>query len=265
MNILISNDDGYFAPGITTLAEHARELGNVAVVAPDRNRSGASNAITLETAVEVYSPEPGIIAISGTPADCWQIAASGLVDPRPDIILSGINNGPNMGDDTFYSGTVAAAREGRFLKYPPIAASMASFSPQHYETAARIVVEIARQFLNEDKQGLFSQFATQPQRPILNVNVPDMPYDELKGTKVTRLGTRHQAAPAKLQEETGERSERDQKNDGALYRLGPAGEINDNSDGTDFHAVANGYVSVTPLKTDQTDEHQLEILGELLA
>ena len=261
MNILISNDDGYFAPGIIALADQARELGNVTVVAPDSNRSGASNAITLETAVEVYSPEPGVIAISGTPADCWQIAASGLVDPLPDIILSGINNGPNMGDDTFYSGTVAAAREGRFLKFPPIAASMASFSPKHYETAARVVIEIVRQFLNEDKQGLLAQFATSPQRPILNVNVPDVPHAELKGIKVTRLGTRHQPPPAETEKNSTTQIARE---GAALYRLGPAGEINDNSHGTDFHAVENGYVSVTPLKTDQTDERQLENLDRLL-
>lgn len=261
MNILISNDDGYFAPGIIALAEQARELGKVTVVAPDSNRSGASNAITLETAVEVYSPEPGVIAISGTPADCWQIAASGLVDPLPDIILSGINNGPNMGDDTFYSGTVAAAREGRFLKYPPIAASMASFSPQHYETGAKVVIEIARQILSEDKHELLAQFAASPQRPILNVNIPDVPYANLKGIKVTRLGTRHQPPAAEIERAPDMQASRA---GATYYRLGPAGEVADNSEGTDFHAVQNGYVSVTPLKTDQTDERQLENLDRLL-
>lgn len=265
MNILISNDDGYFAPGIVVLAAQARELGDVTVVAPDRNRSGASNAITLGTAVEVWSPEQGVFAITGTPADCFQIASGGLLETLPDIILSGINNGPNMGDDTFYSGTVAAAREGRFLKYPPIATSMASFAPQHYETAARVVMEIVQQFQNSDKQGLLAQFASSPQRPILNINVPDLPYAELKGIKITRTGTRHKAPPAEIQKEADQSSESENKNGGTLYRLGPAGEIDDASDGTDFHAVANGYVSVTPLKTDQTSHQQLEDLDRLLS
>ncbi len=265
MNILISNDDGYFARGIKVLAEQARELGQVTVVAPDRNRSGASNSITLGTAVEVWSPEPDVYAIGGTPADCYQIASAGLLKSVPDMVLSGINDGPNMGDDTFYSGTVAAAREGRFLKYPPIATSMASFSPQHYETAAKVVMELVQQFQNRDKQDVLSLFATGPQRTVLNVNVPDLPYSELKGVKVTRTGTRHKAPPAELQNEADQRAESDVKNGVSLYRLGPAGDIDDDSEGTDFHAVANGFVSVTPLKTDQTDHRQLENLDRLLS
>lgn len=264
MNILISNDDGYFAPGINVLAEHARELGQVTVVAPDRNRSGASNAITLGTSVEAWSPQAGVFAISGTPADCYQIASGGLLQAIPDIVLSGINDGPNMGDDTFYSGTVAAAREGRFLKYPPIATSMATFLPQHYDTAAKVVIEIVQQLQNPENHALLKQFVSNPQRPILNINVPDLPYAELKGIRITRTGTRHKAPPAELAKQSDQQSEVEKKNGGDLYCLGPAGEIDDDSDGTDFHAVANGYVSVTPLKTDQTEHHQLENLDRLL-
>lgn len=255
MNILISNDDGYLARGITALAQQMRELGNVTIVAPESNRSGASNAITLDKSVELKKHAADLYSVSGTPADCFQVAFGGLLDPLPDIVISGINNGPNMGDDTLYSGTVGAAREGRFRPHPPIAVSMATFAPTHFETAARVVSDIVKHFASADKQHLRAQFDGIEVRPVLNVNVPDVAYEDLRGVRITRLGSRHAPVPAAPEDDDANKHR---------YWLGPAGEIKDAAEGTDFHAVANGYVSVTPLKTDQTDHGLMGDLQGLL-
>ncbi len=258
MNIFISNDDGYQAPGLKALAKNLADLGEVTVIAPSGNRSGASNSITLtrklvfnEHAVRWYS-------VDGTPADCLQVAFGALVPESgelPDIVISGINNGPNMADDTLYSGTVGAAMEGRHLRLPPIAVSMASFAPSHYETAARVVVDVVKQFISSENTSRLSEFSEGHVRPVLNINVPDKSYDKLSGVKVTRLGRRYPASPATL---IG------QPSDSAEFQLGLVGEIQDRSEGTDFHAVENGYVSITPLKTDLTHRDKMHVLDNLL-
>ena len=257
LKILVSNDDGYQAPGLAVLAAELGELGTVTVVAPDGNRSGASNSITLVRNVLLRQHEERVFSVDGTPADCLQVAFAGSICEQPDIVVSGINNGPNMGDDTLYSGTVGAAMEGRFLSMPPLAVSMATFSPTHYDTAARAAVELIRQFIASASSSEFKTLAmSKDVRPVFNVNVPDIPYQELKGFRVTRLGSRFAPAPATLQE---------QHSTSAEYRLGPAGEINLCEDGTDFNAVENGFVSVTPLKTDLTDSERFPGFDQLLS
>ena len=256
LKILVSNDDGYQAPGLTVLAAELGALGTVTVVAPDGNRSGASNSITLVRNVLLRQHEERLFSLDGTPADCLQVAFAGSICEKPDIVVSGINNGPNMGDDTLYSGTVGAAMEGRFLSMPPLAVSMASFSPTHYLTAARAAVELVRQFVSSSSDSEFKALTMSTDvRPVININVPDVPYEQLKGFRVTRLGSRFAPAPATLQE---------QHSTSAEYRLGPAGEINLREGGTDFHAVENGFVSVSPLKTDLTHREKLAGFDQLL-
>ena len=233
MNILVSNDDGYQAPGILSLAEALRELGRVVIVAPDRNRSGASSSLTLTAPINTIPRGEDIYAVEGTPADCINVALGGLVSFKPDLVVSGINDGPNMADDSIYSGTVAAAVEGRFLALPSIAVSMATFHPVHFDTAASITVDLVRKI----KQADF------PTNTVLNVNVPDVPLDQIKGLRATRLGSR--SAPEPAAEHPNPRGQ-------AMYWLGPAGLEDDNTNGTDFHAVSEGYVSVTPLSIDMT-------------
>ncbi len=258
LNIYISNDDGYQAPGLRALAEQLAGFGTVTVIAPSGNRSGASNSITLTRTLTFNEHAVRWFYVDGTPADCLQVAFGALVteaDGLPDIVVSGINNGPNMADDTLYSGTVGAAMEGRHLRLPPIAVSMASFAPVHYESAARIVADVIAQFVLSQNSALLGEFAAGHVRPVLNINVPDLSYDELSGIRVTRLGRRFPASPATL---TGQQS------DGTQFQLGPAGEVQDRSEGTDFHAVENGYVSVTPLQTDLTYREKAVVLGSLL-
>lgn len=245
MNILVSNDDGYLSEGIVVLAEHLAALGTVTVVAPDRNRSGASNSLTLMRPVEVTRISQNVFAAHGTPADCVQVAFGGLMQEKPDIVVSGINDGPNLADDTLYSGTVAAAMEGRFLAYMPIAVSMASSKPKHFSTAASVVVTLIRSL---------SPLPANSQPQLLNVNVPDLPVNELKGIKATRLGTRHAAKGA---------GPHDNPRGANMYWLGAAGQIDDCSEGTDFAAVDAGYVSVTPLHTDLTNHQQIKKTQDL--
>lgn len=233
MNILVSNDDGYQAPGILALAEALRALGRVVIVAPDRNRSGASSSLTLTAPINAIPRGEDIYAIEGTPADCINVALGGLVSFVPDLVVSGINDGPNMADDSIYSGTVAAAVEGRFLRLPSVAVSMAGFHPQHFDTAASVTVDLVRKL----------EAADFPVNTVLNVNVPDVPLDEIKGIRATRLGSRHAPDPA---------AEHPNPRGQTMYWLGPAGIADDNTNGTDFHAVAEGYVSVTPLSIDMT-------------
>ncbi len=233
MNILVSNDDGYQAPGILALAEALRELGRVVIVAPDRNRSGASSSLTLTAPINTIPRGEDVYAVEGTPADCINVALGGLVPFTPDLVVSGINDGPNMADDSIYSGTVAAAVEGRFLRLPSVAVSMAGFHPQHFATAAQVTVDLVRRIEQADF----------PVNTVLNVNVPDRPLHELKGLRATRLGSR--SAPEPAAEHPNPRGQH-------MYWLGPAGTADDNSIGTDFHAVSEGYVSVTPLSIDMT-------------
>lgn len=245
MRILIANDDGYQSAGIGALHVAMKRLGETIVVAPDRNRSGASNSLTLTHPIHVRRHSDDVYAVEGTPADCVNIALSGLLETDVDMVVSGINDGPNMGDDVLYSGTVAAAMEGRFLGHPAIALSMATHNPEHFETAAKIA----------EKMVIHLSEAPLPANTILNVNVPDVAMEQIQGLRLTRLGTRHPSANAIKQKSPREDT---------LYWIGPAGAINDCSDGTDFHAVSLNYVSVTPLTVDLTSVDALQPVGEWL-
>ncbi len=232
MKILISNDDGVHAPGLFYLFNALSTLGDVTVVAPDRNRSGASNSLTLANPLRVVTASHGFYSVNGTPTDCVHLAVTGLLKETPDIVVSGINEGSNLSDDVLYSGTVAAATEGRFLGLPSIAISLCGRG-EHYDTAAHVAKQ------------LVSQIQTQPltTNTILNVNVPDVPLTELHGVQVTRLGTRHLAEPTIKTEDPRHRK---------IYWVGLPGPEQDAGPGTDFHAVNNNYVSITPLHLDLT-------------
>lgn len=241
MRILLSNDDGYLAPGLVCLAEGLGGLGSITVVAPDRDRSGASNSLTLDRPIRATEGENGFIRVNGTPTDCVHLAITGLLDHEPDIVISGINNGGNLGDDVIYSGTVAAAVEGRYLGFPAIAVSLAGRRPHHYasglEAVRRIVQRLQRERLAQDL--------------ILNVNVPDRPWGEIRGFRVTRLGFRHKAEP--VIPSTDPRGN-------PIYWIGSAGPEYDAGPGTDFHAIREGFVSVTPLQVDLTRHFALDAL-----
>lgn len=246
MRILISNDDGYFSPGIEALAGVAREFGDVTVVAPERDRSGASNSLTLDRPLSVRVAANGFMYVNGTPTDCVHLAVTGLLDDRPDLVLSGINDGANMGDDTIYSGTVAAAMEGYQLGVPSIAFSLARRGHEHLATGAAVARELLRRLTRRPLQGPM----------LLNVNVPTCPLSELRGTQVTRLGRRHLAEPT-----VPARSPRGDK----IYWIGPAGAAKEAGPGTDFHAVDNGWASITPLDIDLTAAYALEPVRNWLA
>jgi 5'-nucleotidase len=238
VKILVSNDDGYFAPGITLLAEALTRLGDVTVVAPERDRSGASNSLTLDRPLVVRRAPNGYFSVNGTPTDCVHIAVTGLLDFTPDVIVSGVNLGANMGDDTIYSGTVAAAVEGYLLGIPSLAISLTSKEGSHFESAIGVALEMVERLAR-------SPFG----EPVLfNVNVPDVAPGALRGLEVTRLGKRHKAEPViKLTTPRGE----------SAYWIGPAGAAADAGPGTDFHAVDHRRVSVTPLRMDLTHSEQL--------
>ena len=242
MKILISNDDGYQATGIQILINELKKIADLIVVAPDRNRSGSSSSLTLDKAVKVTKVDDHFYYIDGTPTDCVHIALTGLINFTPDLVVSGINHGPNMGDDTIYSGTVAAAMEGYLLNIPSFAVSMGSNNPKNFITAAKVTVDLIKLY-NKKK---FS--AT-----LLNVNVPDIPYDNLKGIEITRLGKRHAAEPA---------IKADEKNMDTFFWIGPAGEPNDGGPGTDFNAIKNKIVSITPIHGDLTDHKNMQIMKE---
>ena len=233
MRILLSNDDGYQARGLRTLAEHLKPIADVVVVAPDRNRSGASNSLTLETPLRVERVERDLYYVNGTPTDCVHIAITGLLEQQPDVLISGINNGANLGDDVLYSGTVAAAMEGRFLGIPSIAVSLVLNGREHYETAAKLVRKLVERNVTDPL----------PTDSILNINVPDVPFEDLKGVRATRLGFRHKSEPAVKALDPHNRP---------IYWIGPAGAGPETGPGTDFHAVAEGFVSVSPIKVDLT-------------
>jgi 5'-nucleotidase len=239
MRILLSNDDGYFAPGLACLAETLATIAEVVVVAPERNRSGASNSLTLDRPLNLRRAQNGFYYVNGTPTDCVHMAVTGMLDTQPDMVISGINSGANMGDDTIYSGTVAAATEGFLLGIPSIAVSLAGGELLHYQTAAQVAKQLVQRFGNN----------THTHPWLLNVNVPDIPHEQLLGVEVTRLGKRHKAEPVvKATNPNGE----------TVYWVGPAGKAQDAGEGTDFHAVANRRASVTPLQVDLTQYNQID-------
>lgn len=242
MRILVSNDDGYFAPGIGLLTESLARVGQVTVVAPERDRSGSSNSLTLDRPLLLRTAANGFHFVNGTPTDCVHLAVTGMLEPLPDMVVSGINLGANMGDDTIYSGTVAAATEGYLLGIPSLAVSLSSKTPAHLETAAAMALDIVQRL----QRRAFGE-------PILlNMNVPDLPLSAIKGVRVTRLGKRHRAeGVVKTVNPRGE----------TVYWVGAAGAAQDAGDGTDFHAVANGFVSITPLQIDLTHNAQLPQLA----
>jgi 5'-nucleotidase len=238
MRILLSNDDGYFAPGLAALAEALHGLGEVVVVAPEQNRSGASNSLTLDRPLHLKKAANSFYFVNGTPTDCVHLAVTGMLDDLPDIIVSGINHGANMGDDTIYSGTVAAATEGYLLGIPSIAISLTSFEGNHFATAGLVARELVERFIRDPIR----------EPVLLNVNVPDIPHAELKGMEVTRLGRRHKAEPVvKMQSPRNE----------TVYWVGAAGAAADAGPGTDFNAAERGVVSITPLQIDLTHAAQL--------
>jgi 5'-nucleotidase len=246
MRILLSNDDGYFAPGLAALAEGLASLGDITVVAPERDRSGASNSLTLDRPLMLRHAHNGFHYVNGTPTDCVHMAVTGLLDFEPDVIVSGINSGSNMGDDTLYSGTVAAATEGYLLGIPSIAVSLVGTQFAHYKTAARV----AHDLVSRLRKAPFGAPV------LLNVNVPDIAYESLAGMEITRLGRRHKAQPVI----TGKNPRGE-----TVYWVGPAGAAREAGPGTDFNALERGAVSVTPLQVDLTHSSQIEVLGEWIA
>lgn len=245
MRILISNDDGYQSPGLLALADALAAVGDVTVVAPDRDRSGASNSLTLTVPLRAQRLDNGVIRVEGTPTDCVHLAITGLLKEEPDLVVAGINHGPNLGDDVIYSGTVAAAMEGRFLGLPAVAVSIDSFAPRHLDAAARVAAQLVANLTG----------STLGPSVILNVNVPDLPYEALGGIVATRLGHRHKAEPVTPAQDPRGRT---------VYWVGPAGPEQDAGPGTDFHAIRNGCVSVTPLQVDLTRHAAIEPLGRWL-
>jgi 5'-nucleotidase len=234
MHILLSNDDGYLAEGLAALAGALSPYADVSVVAPDRNRSAASNSLTLEMPLRAHVADNGFIKVDGTPTDCVHLAITGLLEPEPDMVIAGINHGANLGDDVLYSGTVAAATEGRFLGLPAMAISLAcNEEPQHFETAAEVAVVLLKRLIDKPL----------PRDTLLNVNVPDVALADLQGYRATRLGLRHKSEPVIKQRDPRGRS---------IYWIGPPGAEQDAGPGTDFHAISAGFVSITPLQLDLT-------------
>lgn len=245
MRILLSNDDGYFAPGLAHLAATLSAFAKVTVVAPERDRSGASNSLTLDRPLTVRQTPNGFYHVNGTPTDCVHLAVTGLLPELPDIVISGINHGANMGDDTVYSGTVAAATEGFLLGIPSIAVSLVNVSEENFQTAADFIASLAK------------RFADQPisEPTLLNVNVPDVKPEAIRGVEVTRLGKRHKAEA--VVKAVNPRNQ-------TVYWVGAAGAAQDAGPGTDFHAVGQGKISVTPLQVDLTRYGQMDMLGSWL-
>lgn len=245
MKILISNDDGYLAPGIAALADVLAPIADITIVAPDSNRSGTSNALTLDRPLSVFRASNGFYFVNGTPSDCVHIALTAIMQDKPDLVVSGINQGQNMGDDTLYSGTVAAATEGYLFGVPAIAFSQLEKGWAHLDAAARVAREMVER-----------RFDSLSQPFLLNVNIPNLPYPQIKGVRTARLGRRHMAEGAiRAQDPQG----RD------IYWIGPPGKAKDAGEGTDFFIASQGYVSVTPLQIDLTDTRQIKQLGADLA
>jgi len=245
MRILVSNDDGYLSPGLVALADAMRPLGDVTVVAPEQNSSGASNSLTLNRPLTISYAENGFTFINGTPSDCVHIALTGLLEQMPNLIVSGINNGQNMGDDTIYSGTVAAAMEGYLFGIPAMAFSLRDHGFDHIDAAAEIAREVVQRHIERPMRAPF----------LLNVNIPNLPRDQIKGIVGTRLGKRHPSEPViRMTNPRGD----------PIYWIGAAGAAREGGPGTDFHATAEGYVSVTPLQVDLTHPEQLAAVTQWL-
>ena len=248
MHILVSNDDGVYAPGIRVLAEYLMAAGHrCTVVAPDRNRSGASNSLTLDRPLDAIKHSSGFFGVDGTPTDCVHLGVSGIFSDGdiPDIVVSGINAGANLGDDVVYSGTVAAATEGRHLEYPPIAVSVANYHPKHYETAAKVVVDMVANI----------KALNVAPRTVINVNVPDCPIEELAGAQICRLG--HRSAGEKPIATVDPRGR-------TRYWIAPVGKAEDRFEGTDFFAIEGNYVAVTPLQLDMTRYSDMDGVADWL-
>lgn len=241
MHILVSNDDGCRAPGLSALANAMQTLGNITVVAPDRNRSGASNSLTLDAPLRLHQDGENRYCVNGTPTDCVHVAVTGLMDEEPDMVVSGINAGPNLGDDVLYSGTVAAAMEGRFLGLPAIAVSCACEEPTEYETAAQVTAVLVKRLQSDPL----------PPDTILNVNVPNVPWKDLQGWEATRCGHRHKAEPVIQDKDPRGRP---------IYWIGGIGGEHDAGPGTDFDAIRRGCVSISPLQIDLTRHSALDQL-----
>ncbi len=241
MKILVSNDDGYLAPGIIALAEALAAIAEIVVVAPDSNRSGSSNSLTLDRPLSVYRADNGFYFVNGTPSDCVHVALTGGLSFKPDLVVSGINQGQNMGDDTLYSGTVAAATEGFLFGIPAIAFSQSEKGWAHLDVAARIAREIVER-----------QFDALEKPYLLNVNIPNLPYEQIRGIRPARLGKRHESEPVIKTHDPHGRE---------IFWIGPSGKARDAGEGTDFHAVASGFVSITPLQIDLTHAAQLQALS----
>ena len=246
MHILLANDDGYFSAGLAALRTQLEELGKVTVVAPNRNRSGASNSLTLDRPLRIEEVEPNTWSVDGTPTDCVHVAITGLLDEEPDMVVSGINHGANLGDDVLYSGTVAAAMEGRTLGLPAVALSLVLDGGEHFDAAAKLARRLIEPLLGARPL---------PGKTILNINIPDLPLEDVNGMLPTRLGFRHKAEPAirALDEESR-----------PVFWVGPAGAGQDAGPGTDFHAVANGCVSVTPIHVDLTEHLAMSQVAQWL-
>ncbi len=245
MKILVSNDDGYLATGINVLAEALEKIADIVVVAPDRNRSAASNSLTLHDPLRISRVGERRYRVNGTPSDCVHLALTGFLEEEPDLVVSGINHGANLGDDVIYSGTVAAAMEGRFLGFPTIAVSLVGHRMQHFDTAARVATELVQRL---ERRAMPSEF-------IFNVNVPDRPFEELAGMRTCRLGFRHKSEPVVKSEDPHGRT---------IYWVGPAGAGQEAGPGTDFHAIEQGAVSITPLKVDLTRHEALSQVEDWL-
>ena len=245
MRILVSNDDGYLATGINVLCAALESIADIVVVAPDRNRSAASNSLTLKDPLRVSEVSPRRFKVDGTPSDCVHLALTGFLDFEPDLVVSGINHGANLGDDTIYSGTVAAAMEGRFLGLPSIAVSLVGQRLEHFETAASVAVDLVR------------DIERAPLKPdvVLNLNVPNIPLDKLQGVQATRLGFRHKSEQILKDEDPYGRP---------IYWVGPAGEGQDAGEGTDFYAIEQGFASLTPLTVDLTRHDSVDGLSKWL-
>ena len=243
MHILLSNDDGYQAPGLKALFESTKQHGDITIVAPNENKSGASGSLTLSKEITVRTSGKRCFVVDGTPVDCVHIGLNGLLDDEPDMVLSGINSGSNLGDDVLYSGTVGAALEGRRLAYPGVAVSLVGSEPKHYWTAGQVASAIVSEL----------KINPLPSRTILNVNVPDRPLEDLHGYKITRLGYRARSHPV---------IRLNASDDYRQYRIGTIGSAADSGPGTDFSAVNDGYVSITPLSIDSTDHSQCEHLTD---
>lgn len=245
MHLLLSNDDGYQAPGLVAMAKSLREIAKITVVAPHIDRSAASNSLTLKIPLRAEEVEEGWFQVDGTPTDCVHLGLTGLLKDEPDMVVSGINCGPNLGDDVIYSGTVAAAIEGRHLGFPAVAVSINSFQAKHFETAAIVTRNLVQRLINKPL----------PRDTILNVNVPDVPLAEIRGVQTTRLGNRHKSEPAMQAEDPRGKT---------IYWVGAAGPEQDAGPGTDFHALSENYVSVSPIHVDLTKYSSMDLVSSWL-